>query len=101
MIDIICKPAYQDIVHNEEALNAISVELAKNKEYDVILDLTFTSETRRITKLITANIKVGAYGTLFRKFRYKLLGVFTHSVKFRPYGNIVKDYFPYSEIIGV
>ena len=100
-IDIICKPAYQDIVHNEEALNAISVELAKNKEYDVMLDLTSDSETRRIAKSITANIKVGAYGTLFRKLRYKLLGVFTHSFKVRPYGNIVKDYFPYSETIGV
>lgn len=100
-VDVICREAYKDIVLNEDNLNYISVENAQDIKYDALLDLTSVSETRGISRSINADIKVGSYSTWLKKIRYHLQGIYTISFKCKPNKNIVKDYFPYAELINI
>ena len=100
-IDIICKKAYKGIVDNEQDLRMTTAEEAVQAEYDLLLDLTSTSNTRAISTKVKARTKIGSYRTVIHKIRSYLLGTYSYSFKSKPFNNIVKYYLPFAEAVGV
>lgn len=86
-VDIICKDTFKDIIYNEQNLFAVSGEEASNNKYDLLLDLTSTSNTRSISTKVKAKKKIGSYRTFAHKIRSYLLGTYTHSFKSIPFNH--------------
>jgi len=102
-VEVICKDTYKDIIDNEQDLYGVTREEAFGKEYDLLLDLTSTSNTRSISTKIKASRKIGSYRTFVHKIRSYLLGTYTHSFKsipFNQFTNTRQYYDRYAQAVG-
>lgn len=86
-VDIICKDTYKEIIDNETNLFWVTSEQAFGNEYDLLLDLTSTSNTRAISTRVYAHKKVGTYRSVIHKIRSRLLGTYTHNIKSVPFSH--------------
>lgn len=103
-VDIICRDTYKEIIDNEENLFWVTSAQAFGNEYNLLLDLTSTSNTRAISTKVNAHKKVGTYRSVIHKFRSHLLGTYTHNIKSIPFSHFThtqKYYDRFADEAGV
>ena len=96
-VDLLIPTAYFSLFSDDPRYELVTQEQAKHKEYDLIIDLDSSSQSRKSVGDLKAKQKIGRFTSWFRKLKQSFL--YTHQVAKWPHNHIVKDYWPILELL--
>jgi len=90
-IDFYTLKHFSDLFFNEKFINIVDDSSLKKKKYDIIVDLTSSSSSRKLVKRIKADIKIGMYNGYLNYLKSRL--IYSNLVPKNRYNHIVYNYY--------
>lgn len=98
-IDFICSDSFRGLLEDEPGLRLISWNDAFAKNYDLILDLTSSGETRREMRKLNGHYKLGRADGLLKRLKANF--AYDRTVPKDPHQQLVRNFLPMAAHLGI